>query len=171
MEVCNILWPCFSIILLKVSLFQIVKNGCLKDYLSIKQFLFGSHFKIQNYLLRGHFFKILQSMFLIALQECVSTFASAIRIPGYPLYRHFVIFGWKYDRYKCYLLNTFHFLFAEPFPQHSSCPVHFFSNYCVSCLCPRVWRMYDAGEETISPQCAVEGKGQLCRFGSLFQPL
>lgn len=72
------------------------------------------------------FFKILQSMFLIALQECISTFASAIRIPGYPLYRHFVIFSWKYDRYKCYLLNTFHFLFAEPFPQHSSCPVHFF---------------------------------------------
>lgn len=63
MEVCNILWPCFSIILLKVSLFQIVKNGCLKDYLSIKQFLFGSHFKIQNYLLRGHFLKYFKACF------------------------------------------------------------------------------------------------------------
>ena len=171
MEVFNILWPCFFIVLLKISLFQIVKNGYLKDYLSIKQFCLGviSRFRI---IYSENIFLILQSMFLIASQECVSTFASAIRIPGYPPYRHLVIFGWKYDRYKCYLLNTFHFLFAEPFPKHSSCPVHFFfSNYCVTCLCPWVWRMYDASEEMISPQCIVEGKGQLCRFCSLFQPL
>lgn len=39
------------------------------------------------------FILILQRMFLIALQEYVSTFASAIRIPGYRPYRRLVIFG------------------------------------------------------------------------------